>query len=231
MKQEDGNALWFILVAVVLLGILTMVLSRSGTNVEQSGNIEQQRIRASQILRYAKGLQSSIEQMKLRGVSENQISFQNSTTVTNYTNAACNVSDCRVFDVGGGGQEYRAPPAGANDGSEWIFTGANNAGSTAYPVGTTAARSGNDLIMLLPNADPALCKQINRDLTVGTAGTIPEDASGIDVTAFTGTYDNVLKIIDGDPSPLELDGKQAGCFINTLPNPDVTYFYYVLMAR
>lgn len=228
--SENGNALWFILIAIVLLGALTILLTRSGSNVSQSGDVEQQRIKASELLRYAKGIETAIDQMKMRGVSENSISFENGTTATDYTNAGCSTTDCKVFDSGGGGQSYKLP-SGVNDGSEWIFTAANNVGTTAGPVGTTAARTGNDLIMLLPNVDSALCIQINRDLGVGTAGTIPDDVGGTAVTAFTGTYPGSLNILDGDPAAFELNGKSAGCYTDTAPNPDVIYFYYVLIAR
>lgn len=229
--SEQGNALWFILVAIVLLAALTILLTRGGSNVTQSGDIEQFRIKSSQLLRYAKSIESAIDQMKMRGVSESLISFENPTTAANYANAGCAVTDCKVFDAGGGGQEYKAPASGVNDGSDWIFTGANNVGTTANPVGTTAARTGNDLVMLLANVNQSLCIQINRELRIGTAGTLPEDAAGLAVTPFTGTYVNALNLIDGNPAPFELDGKNAGCFINTAPNPDVVYFYYVVLAR
>ena len=160
-NTERGNVLWFILIAIALLGALTMMLSRSGSSVDQSADVEQNRIKSGQILRYAKGIESTIEQMKLRGISENLLSFQNATTTVNYTNAACTSNDCKIFDGAGGGQAYQAPPKGSNDGSEWIFTSANNVGTTAGPVVTTAAGSGNDLIMLLPKANDSMCKQIS----------------------------------------------------------------------
>lgn len=226
---QSGNVLWFILVAVLLLGALTMVLTRSGSTVDQSGDVEQARVKATQIMRYGKSIEAAIQQMKLRGISENDISFENSTTATSYMNANCSVDECKVFNVNGGGLTYTDPPSGVNDGSEWIFTGANNVGTTAGPVGTTAARSGNDLVMLLPEAKESLCIQINRDLDVGTAGTLPADATGIATTAFTGTFVSALNLIDGDPTPFELDRESGGCFTDT--NAGVTYFYYVLLAR
>ncbi|MEM7618766.1 MAG: hypothetical protein AAF244_05250 [Pseudomonadota bacterium] len=155
---QRGNVLWLIMVAIVLLGAVTMVLTRSGTTVDQSGDVEQQRIRAGKILRYAKSLESGIQNMRLRGISESEISFENPDTATDYKNADCddaadrNFPDCLLFDVQGQGLLYTDPYAGVNDGSEWIFTGANNVGSTADPIGTTAARTGNDLVMLLPSS-------------------------------------------------------------------------------
>lgn len=233
--SQHGNALWFILVAIVLLAALTVLLSRSGTSVDQSGDIEQLRIKSSQIIRWAKGIESVIEQMKLRGISESDISFENTITAQDYSNASCDAhadpNECKIFATGGGGQNYLNPPSGsAEAGAEWIFTGANNVGTAAYPIGTTASGAGNDLILLLPNANAALCTQINKDLEIA-AGTIPADATGIALTPFVGTYDAALVTIDGDGAPFELNGKASGCFTDTNATPDVTYFYYVVLAR
>jgi hypothetical protein len=227
---ESGNVIWFLLIAVALLGMLTMVLTRSGSTVDQSGDVEQRRIKGSELLRYTKSIETAVQAMIVRGVSENDISFQNTVTATDYTNADCSISDCKIFDVGGAGLTYQNFPD-ANDGSDWIFTAANNVGTTANPVGTTAAASGNDLIMLLPNVKSALCLQINRDLDVGIAGTMPVETTGIAVTPFTGSYPGGgPTLIDGDPAPLELDGKQSGCFSDA-NDGGKTYFYQVLLAR
>ncbi len=227
--NERGNVLWFILIAIVLLGVLTGILSRGGSSVDQSGDFEKARIQASQILRYTKSFETAIQQMQLRGVSESDISFQNPTTAVDYTNANCALDDCMIFDIGGG-LTYRDPPAGANDGSEWIFTAANNVGTTADPVGTTAATTGNDIIMLMPNADTSLCIQINRDQGVGTAGTLPIETTGIATTEFTGTFvGGGPTILDGDPTPFELDGQSVGCFTDNAAS--ITYFYAVVLER
>jgi len=235
--SENGNALVFILIAVVMLGLLTMILSRSGSSVEQSGDFERNRVQSSQILRYAKSIETAIQEMKLRNISENNISFENTITATDYTNTNCddpsdrNFPGCMIFDVEGAGLTYRNF-ANANDGSDWIFTGANNVGTTAGPIGSTAARSGNDLIMLLANMDETLCIQINRDLNVGISGTLPIETTGIDTTEFTGTFaSGGPTILDGDPTPFELNSKAAGCFTDTNPDPDITYFYQVILTR
>ncbi len=234
-NSQRGNALFFILIAVVLLGLLTMILTRSGSNVEQSGDFERNRVQAGQILRYAKSIEAAIQEMKLRDVSENDISFENPTTTTDYTNANCDATGdrsfpgCQIFNVEGAGLTYRNF-ASSNDGSDWIFTAANNVGTTAGPIGSTAARSGNDLIMLLPNIDETLCIQINRDLNVGTSGTPPIDTTGIATTAFTGAYAaGGPTVLDGDPTPFELNNQTAGCFTDDATS--TTYFYQVILTR
>ena len=230
-QSERGNVLWFILVAIVLMGLITAILSRSGTSVDQSGDTEQVRIKIGQMLRYTKSIESAIQQMKLRGIPENDISFENAVTATDYTNANCTMDDCKIFSVGGGGLTYQNPFAGTNDGSDWIFTGANNVGTTDGPIGTTAARSGNDIIMLLPNATPEFCIQVNREVKLGTGGTLPVDTSGISTDEYVGIFDssNPPTILDGDPSPFELDKKTSGCFTDNAAG--ITYFYQVLLAR
>ena len=234
-NSENGNALWFILIAVVLLGLLTMILSRSGTTVDQTGDYEQQRIKSGQIMRYAKSIETAIQEMQLRNISENDISFQNSDTVTDYTNDNCNdVNDrsypgCLIFNVEGAGLTYRNFPE-ANDGSDWIFTAANNVGTEDNPIGTTAEITGNDIVMLLPNVNQSLCIQINRDLDIGEAGALPIDTGGIDTDEFTGSFaSGGPTILDGDPTPFELNGHNAGCFTDN--DSGITYFYYVVLAR
>jgi hypothetical protein len=87
------------------------------------------------------------------------------------------------------------------------------------------------LFLLLPNANAALCAQINRDMEIG-GHLACTDATGIAVTPFVGDYDDAaLVVIDGDGAPFELNGKASGCFTDTNANPDVTYFYYVVLAR
>ncbi len=230
-SQEKGNALWFILIAVVLLALLTGILSRSGSSVDQSGDVEQLRIKAGQIFRTVKGIEAAIQQMKLRGLSENDISFENTVTAVDYTNANCTVSKCKIFDSAGGGQTYRDPPSSTNDGSEWIFTGAKNVGTAADPVGTTAAASGNDLLILLPAIRQNLCEQINKELGVTNPSSAPPvDTTGIATTAFTGSFPGGgPTVLDGDPAAFELNGHAAGCFLDDAAS--TYYFYHVLLTR
>jgi len=232
-EGERGNVLWFILIAVALIGILTAVVSRSGSSVDQTGGYEQKNISISKLLRYAKSLEAAVQNMKLNTISENDISFANDVTSTDYTNSSCDAAadqswpSCLLFDERGAGLVYQNFPD-LNDGSDWIFTGAVNVGTSDDPVGTYGSGSGNDLIMLLPNASTALCTQLNTQYGIGTAGTIPVDTTGIDSTAFTGSYSG-LSVLDGDPSPFELNGQRFGCFVDD--DAGIQYFYYVLLAR
>ena len=219
MSAQRGNALWFILIGVALLGALTMILSRGGSSVDQSGDFEQRQVKVSQMLRYAKSLEAGIQQMRLRGVSENDVSFWHDSdgngtedASDDYFNANCTVTDCKLFDVGGGGLTYTPPPSGVSDASDWIFSGDNDIDT----VGTTSP----DLVMFLPQVKASVCAHINRVLSTSYGGT----ESNVDFTEFTGAYTATQAVN-------QAAGQEAGC-VDYDPGSGVEpLFYYVLIKR
>lgn len=231
--SQSGNILWFLLIGIVLIGLLTALVSRGTSSVDQSGDVEQMRIVGGQILQTAKAFESAVEQMKLNGVSESDISFENAVTAVDYTNANCTSASCRIFESGGAGLTYAPPPANAltTANTEWIFTGANNVGTTAGPVGTTQAGGGNDLLILLPNITEGVCRQINRLLDINGPSFAPPVDDGISLDEFTGTYDATAPatILEGSVAGMELNGHSAGCFLDTATSG--YYFYQVILER
>jgi len=219
-RNEQGNVLWFILLAVALLAVLTVTISRSSDTTEQSGNIEQYRIQASDIMRYSAGIAQEIDNMRLRGISENNISFENGVTATDYTNGTC--QDCLVFGSAGGGAYYKRPStdwlnsAHSADSrySEWEFSGTNI---------VPGLRSANpELIMYKAYLKQGLCAQINALL--GISGNIPVDGNGMSVTAYQGSF-AASETIDN------MDGLEAGCFQDTGASGRDFTFYQVLIKR
>lgn len=204
--SERGSALWFILVVLVLIGLLTAVLSRSGSSVEQSGDIEQQRIKIGQMLRFTKGLEDAINTMTLNGVSVSDLNF----SPTNANSANCAQNRCKVYHVEGGGISHQAPPSGvsATAGAQWLVTATND----ALGIGTTAP----DLILMLRNVNTSYCAQINSLLgvTQGAADT------NIDFTTFAGAY-TATQTLDN------INAQPAGCLLYNTEN----IFYQVLIAR
>ena len=219
-KTQQGNALWFILIAVALLAALTMVLSRGGSTVDQSGDFEQRQVKVSQMLRYAKSIEAAVQEMRLRGVSENDISFWHDSNGDNtedntdtYYNINCDgLTDCKLFDVGGAGLTYIQPPQGVSDASDWIF----NATNDVINVGTTAP----DLVIMLPQMRTSICDQINRVLSTSYGGT----ESDVDFTAFNGSF-TATETID------LADAQEAGCIDYDNAGSTEPFFYYVLIKR
>lgn len=215
-KNEHGNALWFILLAVALMAALTAVISRSTDTAEQSGNIERFRVQASAIMRYTSNIREAVNTMRLRGIGEGQIDF----TSAGFGGVTC--PDCLLYGSAGGGAGYQSPMPDWLDSDhssdatygQWEFTG----NSRVTDIGS----ANPELIMFLGYLKFGLCAQINAMLDV--PGGIPEDTDNFDVTAFAGTFD------DASPETIDnMDGMEAGCFLDT-GTREYT-FYQVLVKR
>jgi hypothetical protein len=226
MKNESGNALWFILLAVALLAALAVTITRTSSSTEQEGDIERQRVMASDIMRYAASIAAAVDRLRLNGVSENEISFE-IAALPGYANGRCGVDECKIFSAKGGGSSLKSPPDFANDGSAWLFTGANSVeGLVTDGTGATSS-DDNELLMILPGVTESLCGRINTE--IGIAG-IPQDTTKADIaTKFTGTFSNG-QVIEG------MNGKKTGCFQGNQDDggADISakyYFYHTLIGR
>jgi hypothetical protein len=208
-NTEKGSVLWFILIAVALIGILTVVLSRSSDRVNQSGNFEHARIKITQMMRFVQGIEAAIQQMKLNGVSESDISFEfNGTNV----NGNCTSNACKIFHVEGAGLNAQTPPAGLSSSSNWVFTGGNDVAG----IGTSGQA---DLIVILQNIDADFCAQINKD----NGQTYAVD-TGVDFSSFAGSF-AVVETLENAA------GKKSGCLAFDNAGTEEPFFYYVLLAR
>ena len=74
-NTQKGNALWFILIAIILLGLLTSMLTRSGGSTNDTGGYEQAEIGVSEVLSYAQSIDNAVQALKARGCGENEISL------------------------------------------------------------------------------------------------------------------------------------------------------------
>lgn len=213
--HENGNAIWFVLVAVALLAALTMAVTRSSDTTEQTGDIERVRIQASDLLRYIKGVEAAVDNMLLRGISESDVCFHDSGWGNNdYNGASCANSANRIFDIEGAGLTWRT----FNYVTSWDIFGSH--------LVQDLETSNTDLIMQA-QVSGALCRELNTMLGIpNTGGDAPEDdIQGI--YRFNGSYaaaapDNII----GDDDPV-FAGKSAGC----RKDGSDYYFYQVLIKR
>lgn len=234
---ERGNAIWFILLAIALMAALTMTLTRGSDTGGQSGDIERARVQASEIMRYASGLRTAVDQMNMRGVSENEISFENNF-VSGYQNALCPDANgpCRVFGTGGAGQSYQQPRAAWLDAAqdtrasygEWYITGdvcVQDVGSGSTGCNADSDTGNEDLVLILPWIKQDVCAQINATLSIPG---IPVEAGAWSATwpKFQGSF------VDG--VMLNQPGRVAGCIAGSgaaMPPANTYSFYQVLLAR
>lgn len=246
-QSESGNAFWFILLAIALLVALTVTITKSGENTEETGQRDRDRIQASDILRQAKSIENAVQNMRMAGIPENDISFEN-TFVAGYTNPNCQAGkSCMIFTADGAGLSYKAPPEEWLDGTksgealygDWYFTGTAcipDVGTGA--AGCAATASTHELIIALPWINESLCAEINRLSGITPASPPPQANNAAYTAAFTpfiGSFGD-----DGvatDDSEINSGGGEfvrhsTGCFRGGASDPAGGYhFYHVLIPR
>lgn len=235
LRNQSGNVLWFILLAVALLAFLTSVISRNSSSVNQTGNVERARIKASSILNYAKSVEATVQQMLLSGISENDLNFVEISTAHDNTN--CTSENCEIFHIGGGGIAYRTPAELIGDNTHtdiWHVSTENR----VYLSGCDDANNRcTELLLIAKNIPQSICLQINRIQGItNTGGDAPQIQDIFDGTAFTGTYSTTINTISiGDTNATneapEAQGKAAGCVYEFGSGQDIYTFYQVLIPR
>lgn len=225
-SREAGNIIFYVLLGIVLIGLLTMALRKTN---EQSKDLDQEQIfiKSTQIQKYAAQVAQAVAYLQEKGVSETDMRFAHPKASGDYGTITTNPQN-QVFHPTGGNADYQLPPTGLNDGSKWEFYG-----TTDIPqIGSDKS----DLIMVLPNITQEACQIINRQLGFDI-NTQPEDvASGANpdcvysTTAadrFTGAFDSTPNVLD-DTTFSRLPVTQA-C---VLCASDGTYnYFYVLNSR
>lgn len=238
MKQnQSGNVLIFILIAIALLGLLTVTLSRSGDSTNDTGSFEQNQIAASEILSYAKSIENAVQMLLSRGCSENEISFENAN-VTGYTNPNSPLDkSCHIFDVAGAGMTWQnIDKSKTNNGftQQWVFSGANciadvGTGGSGGNCTTGGSLLDDELMMLGSGLKKEICLQINRDVDVSNPSNDAALDTGAAFTKYIGTFSNGAPIGNEFNGVGVLSGKNTACFKR---NTDGAYIiYHVLIAR
>lgn len=234
LDSQKGNALWFILLVVALLGILTAVVSRTG-NINQTGSVEQSRIRAASILRYAKSVENAVQKMVTDGISENDLDFVAISAPHNNPN--CITNECEVFHTEGGGLEYRTAANILGDNNftgNWQISGDNR----LHQMGCDDNDAGcTELLLLLEGIPQMLCLQINAIQNITNPADDAPRQKELEVgTAFTGTFGGSINsdFIGGtnatDEAP-QVAGKSTGCVYKFGGGANKYYFYQVLIVR
>lgn len=226
-STQHGNVMLYILLCVVLFAALGFALSRSSVGSKDISDQKADLI-ASEIIDYAAQIRQAITKLKLRGCSDTQISFEN-TTDTGYANANSPSSgdrSCWVFDTNGGGMTYKS------------FTEYNvyyaiigNSSMNGIGPGTTATdKYGKaDLYLMASLSNDAgkkLCEAFNKVLGNTDLVPLPSTTYLMGSPRFTGTFgaDLVANSIS------IFYRKNAGCN-NYSPSPTISHFWYVLIPR
>ena len=235
MNRQSGNALWFILIAIALLGLLGAMLVRTSAQTEETGQTDRLSVAASQLIRYTSSVTAAVQNMLLRGTSESEISFANDVyqecdddlIQAAGHNPNCTTEDCEIFGLGGGLQALETPSALLTDDACLRWKAGSVAMNTRIveEVGTVKA----DLVLEVFDLTEEACVMINRLAKISMpSNEPPEDEEGIGGTdIFTGDYAVATSTIGDDAA--ELQGKKTFCLHR--PSDDTYHLYTVLIAR
>lgn len=225
---ESGNIIFFILMAIVLIGLVTAALRSTGIETASISH-EDLAIKVAQVRQHAAEVEHGVQLVMQNGISEQDISFAHPDAPTQYGSYNANPK-AEIFNPAGGGATWRTPPSG-------IAYSSGGAAAWEYYGDTNAPNVGSDkpdLIAVLPEVSDQFCDEVNR--TRNQTSQQPTDNSGscIDNAATRST----LRFGSANGwFPAVADDMDPASF-TTLPAPEacvrcgaVPYYYHVLMAR
>ncbi len=236
--SQSGNALWFILIAIVILGGLTILMSRSSSTSEDAGDYERTQINVSELVRFSKSVEVAVNTLISRGCSEKDINFD-TPALTGYDNTnAPDDESCNVFSDKGAGLAYKeiqplyldTARKSETQYGHWVFNGALSVAN----IGTDGfANSNRELVMIAPFLTQELCMQINQTLGIENLPDVPPKEDNTPMADFlipyVGTFGGGADIDGNGNTTGGFAYKSAGC--TTASNNSSYYFYQVLLAR
>ncbi|MFP4313127.1 MAG: hypothetical protein ACLFR0_02260 [Alphaproteobacteria bacterium] len=165
-EKERGNALVYVLIAIVLFAALSFTLSRN-TDTSEAGGLEEDRaeIYASQIISYAAQAKSVIDQMEAQGVFIEEVDF----TLPNDPNFDTNNPVAPIYKV------YHPQGGGLNLGTlNDVLIDDSNITTPADPAPgwymgrfnnvEWSASNNTDIILVAYGINPTLCRILNEKI-------------------------------------------------------------------
>ena len=230
---EAGNVLFYILIAVALIGALSFAVAQSGRGNVQQLSAERARLFATEIIEHANIMASAVSQIRLRGSALNALCFDHpSWGASDYDHSpACTDDFNKIYHPDGAGITWSEAPSEAMDTTAtpdnlWHFYGDNEIEN----IGTTCGAAGcSELIMVVDELQLIVCQQLNGLLGITDASTAPPTDTNFSATRYVGAFAHNQTIGD-EAGGSALAGKTAGCFQKTAV-PAEYVFYKVLVSR
>lgn len=231
-EYESGNVLFYILIAVALLGALSYTVAQSTRgNVSQLSE-ERARLYATEIIEHGNVISSAVSQLRLRGVDLDELCFDHASWgASDYNHAGCGDDFNKLYHPDGAGVSWTNAPVDAMDSAAtpdnlFHYYGENEIEN----VGTTCgADSCSDLILLVDELQEEVCIQLNGLLGVTDTSTAPPTDSTFDITRYVGAF-GYSQTIGDEAGGGALSGKTEACFQKTSAPAEYAY-YKVLIAR
>jgi len=204
--REQGNALFLVLIAIVILAALTYAISQSSQ--QQSGVLPQQTSanEINQLITYASALGGALQQMAMNG--ENASALYNNLSLLQPGQATFETppSNLKIYHPLGGGITYQSQSSPAttavatnyNINPNAIITGVG-CSSGAGCIVTTAPNTGH-IVFGATISSVSYCEQINHILNGTPLTTVPPVMTTADFTTLFTTTTAVTIGADCTPS-------------------------------
>jgi len=245
-KNQKGNVLFLILIAVALFAALSYAVtqsSRSGGDATKETNV----INTAALTQYPNSVRTAVLRMIIGATDPLDIYFNKPdqfegagyTYVFDTTpDPDVNRTARLVFHPQGGGASYQQVPSNlAADAQaiDWAFT----ADYEVPLLGISASgSSGNELIAFAVGVTENICTRVNKELqqfdgipVIGTAITIANERTATTTAPAAPTEPTPTQLTSTTPaSPNWFSNKAFGCFENGTGTKDYV-FYYVMAER
>lgn len=229
---EEGNVLFYILVAIALLAALSYAVSRGSRGNMSGVTDDRAKLLATEIIDYGSTMANAVGQLRLRGVAVSDLCFDDpSWGVNDYDHSGCTDDFNKIFHPDGAGLTWADAPSEAMDSSAspdnlWHIYGDNEVNL----IGTTCgADTCADLILVLDELSQNVCLKINDRLGITNPSDVPPTHSDIGTTRYVGSF-GYVETIGSEVGGSGLSGQPAGCFQKTDGAAKYT-FYNVLLAQ
>ena len=183
MKNQNGNVVFILLVAVGLFAALSTAIFSGVGAVNDNRDKDELRLQATELIQYGAKVRRTIERLQaINGCSDNQLSFENpqvdNATIWNYANPREPADGrCHVFGKNGGQISYFVLPdtfIGKETDASSPYAG--SFAKAAYPLfsATTSYEAPDgtghkaEIMMIISFLDGALCDAINAERDVET---------------------------------------------------------------
>lgn len=197
-QTERGNALFLILIAVVLFAALSFAITQSNRSTGSSAGEETNTVSGSNVTQYASAIRTGLTRMLVKGVILDEVLFATPSD-SGYTTTPTR----QVFHPQGGAVVYQAPDTNmVNSGGAWYYFFA-----AVKDMGTSAV----DALAVLTDVKRGICQQINRQV-MGAATVAALDTDITNITTITGATYDISSPVANDFDLGSTPNKPYGCF-------------------
>lgn len=234
-KNESGNVLFLILIAVALFAALSYAVTQSTRSGGGSTEREQAILGSASMTQHPTAMRTAIVRMILAGTDIDDLAFNDPA---NFTGISTNRL---VFHPQGGGAVFQTAPAelmtGNNQG-DWFYNG-----NWDVPEIGIDGVGGNEITAFLPGVSQSVCRQINEEFAIDTTGCTMDD--GVVPNLDPATTEANVRDNEDDTETFPVTNQEdlqgeactaftrqaSGCFFEEVTNGGEYVFYSVLLER